>query len=181
MLIMSSVHPWHGVPCGEEAPEIVNSVIEIPKNSRAKYELDKPSGLLKLDRVIYSSIYYPDNYGFIPQTYGKDGDPLDILVLSQIAVQPLCLLSAKVIGVMRMLDQGENDDKIIAVASDDSSVNHMNGINELPQSYINEITHFFEEYKRLEHKEVVVEDFQDRKTAIDIVREAINDYQAEFG
>lgn len=173
-------HPWHDVEPGDRAPEVVNSIIEIPKSSRAKYELDKPSGLLKLDRVIYSSVYYPANYGFIPQTYGKDGDPLDILVLSQIAVQPLCLLSAKVIGVMRMLDQGESDDKIIAVADDDTSVNYINEINEMPQSFFDEIAHFFEEYKRLEHKEVVVEDFQDKGTAMGIVNEAINDYQVKF-
>lgn len=173
-------HPWHDVEPGDRAPEVVNSIIEIPKSSRAKYELDKPSGLLKLDRVIYSSVYYPANYGFIPQTYGKDGDPLDILVLSQIAVQPLCLLSAKVIGVMRMLDQGESDDKIIAVADDDTSVNYINEINEMPHSFFDEIAHFFEEYKRLEHKEVVVEDFQDKGTAMGIVNEAVNDYQVKF-
>ena len=173
-------HPWHDVTPGDRAPEIVNGIIEIPKSSRAKYELDKPSGLLKLDRVIYSSVYYPANYGFIPQSYGKDGDPLDILVLSQIAVQPLCLLSAKVIGVMRMLDQGESDDKIIAVAEDDTSVNYMDEINQLPQSFFDEIAHFFEEYKRLERKEVVVEDFQDKKTAMAIVQEAIDDYQEKF-
>lgn len=173
-------HPWHDVTPGDRAPEVVNGIIEIPKSSRAKYELDKPSGLLKLDRVIYSSVYYPANYGFIPQSYGKDGDPLDILVLSQIAVQPLCLLSAKVIGVMRMLDQGESDDKIIAVAEDDTSVNYINEISELPQSFFDEIAHFFEEYKRLEHKEVVVEDFQNKRTAMGIISESINDYQAKF-
>ncbi len=174
-------HPWHDVAPGDHAPEIVNAIIEIPKNSRAKYELDKPSGLLRLDRVIYSSVYYPANYGFIPQTYGKDRDPLDILVLSQISVQPLCLLSAKVIGVMRMLDQGESDDKIIAVTDSDTSVNYINDIRELPQSFFDEIAHFFKEYKRLERKEVVVEDFQDKQTAMDIVQVAIGDYKSKFG
>src|SRR6478735_129916 len=142
-------HPWHGVPYGSQAPRIVNAIIEIPQGSRAKYEIDKPSGLLRLDRVIYSSFYYPANYGFIPQTYGDDNDPLDILVLSQIDIQPLCIIEAKVIGVMRMLDQGEGDDKIIAVALNDMSVNHINEIEELPTHFILELRNFFEDYKKL--------------------------------
>ena len=109
-------NPWHKVDIGAKAPDIVTGIIEIPKNTRAKYELDKDAGMLKLDRVLYSSMYYPANYGFIPRTYCDDNDPLDILILSQITVVPLCLVSAKVIGVMRMLDGGELDDKIIAVA-----------------------------------------------------------------
>lgn len=124
-------HPWHGVPYGDGAPRTVNAIIEIPQGSRAKYEIEKETGLLKLDRVIYSSFYYPTNYGFIPQTYGDDKDPLDILVLSSISVQPLCIIEAKVIGVMQMIDGGDADDKIIAVASNDMSVNHINNIEEL--------------------------------------------------
>ena len=131
------VHPWHGVEPGLQAPRLVNAVIEIPQGSRAKYEIDKPSGLLKLDRVIYSSFYYPTNYGFIPQTYGEDKDPLDILVLSSLSIQPLCLVTAKVIGVMQMVDGGDADDKIIAVAAHDPSINYINNIEELPK-------HFFE-------------------------------------
>ena len=109
-------NPWHKVEIGAKAPHIVNGIIEIPKNTRAKYELDKESGLLLMDRVIFSSMYYPANYGFIPQTYCDDNDPLDILVLSQINIVPMCIVSSKVIGVMHMLDDGEKDDKIIAVA-----------------------------------------------------------------
>jgi len=109
------VHPWHGVPSGQQAPRVVNAIIEIPQGSRCKYEIDKASGLLKLDRVIYSSFYYPINYGFIPQSYGGDKDPLDILVITSLPVQPLTLMEAKVIGVMQMVDGGEPDDKIIAV------------------------------------------------------------------
>ena len=109
------VHPWHGVPSGKQAPRVVNAIIEIPQGSRCKYEIDKASGLLKLDRVIYSSFYYPINYGFIPQSYGGDKDPLDILVITTLPVQPLTLMEAKVIGVMQMVDSGEPDDKIIAV------------------------------------------------------------------
>ena len=154
------MNPWHEVNVGENAPEIVTGIIEIPKNTRAKYELDKESGMLKLDRVLYSAMYYPANYGFIPQTYCDDDDPLDIVILSQIDIEPMCLVNAKVIGVMRMLDGGEMDDKIIAVADNDMSVNHINSIDELPQHFFRELKNFFEDYKKLEHKEVIVEDFQ---------------------
>ncbi len=173
-------NPWHNVSPGEKVPEIVNGIIEIPKGSRGKYELDKESGLLILDRVIYSSVYYPHNYGFIPQTYGDDNDPLDILVLSQIEVVPLCIVPAKVIGVMRMMDNNEADDKIIAVAERDMSVNHFNDINELPPHFIKEVKSFFEDYKKLEHKEVIVEDFQGRETALKIIEEGLAVYRKKF-
>lgn len=177
---MDRFNPWHHVSLGEGVPEIINGIIEIPKNSRAKYELDKDSGLLMLDRVLYSSVYYPANYGFIPQTYCDDKDPLDILVLSQIEVVPLCIVPAKVIGVMRMLDQGEADDKIIAVAQHDMSWNHYNDISELPDHFKNEIQNFFEDYKKLEHKTVKVRDFMDKTVAQEIVRQAIVDYKVKF-
>ena len=125
-------NPWHNVSAGDNIPNEVIGIIEIPKGTRAKYELDKESGLLKLDRVLYSSVYYPANYGFIPQTYCDDKDPLDILILSQIDIVPMCIVPAKIIGVMRMLDNGEADDKIIAVAVGDPSVSHINDISELP-------------------------------------------------
>ncbi|MBT1706108.1 inorganic diphosphatase [Chryseosolibacter indicus] len=170
-------NPWHGVSFGKEAPEIVNGIIEIPKGSRAKYELDKESGLLKLDRVLYSSVYYPANYGFIPQTYCDDKDPLDILILSQVQIVPLCIVPARVIGVMRMIDGGEADDKIIAVAADDISVNHIDDISKLPAMFMEEIRHFFEEYKKLENKTVRVEEFQNAKVAQQIILQAIEDYK----
>ncbi len=174
------LHPWHGIQPGENAPRIVNAVIEISQGSRAKYEIDKASGLLKLDRVIYSSFYYPINYGFIPQTYGGDKDPLDILVITSLAIQPLCLVEAKVIGVMQMIDGGDADDKIIAVANHDPSVNHYNNIEELPAHFFEELRHFFEEYKKLENKLVVVEEFGDKATALGIITEAINFYNETF-
>lgn len=174
------MNPWHHVSIGDNAPEIVNGIIEIPKNTRAKYELDKESGLLMLDRVLYSSVYYPANYGFIPRTYCDDKDPLDILVLSQIDVVPLCIVPAKVLGVMRMLDQGEADDKIIAVALNDMSWNHYNDISELPSHFKKEIKNFFEDYKKLENKTVKVEDFLGKKVAIEIVNKAIADYKEKF-
>lgn len=126
-------NPWHSVSPGEDAPKVVNAVIEIPKGSNAKYELDKESGLLKLDRVLFSAVHYPANYGFIPQTYCDDNDPLDILVICSVDVEPLCLVEAKVIGVMHMIDGGEVDDKIISVAAHDISVSHTNDISELPE------------------------------------------------
>ena len=133
-----------------------------------------------MDRVIYSSMYYPANYGFIPQTYCDDNDPLDILVISQIDIVPMCIVSAKVIGVMRMLDNGEMDDKIIAVAENDMSVNHYNDISELPPHFIKELRTFFEDYKKLEHKTVEVEDFQDAAVAREIVAKSLSDYKERF-
>ena len=174
------LHPWQGVPCGESAPRVVNAIIEIPQGSRCKYEIDKPSGLLRLDRIIYSSFHYPVNYGFIPQTYGGDKDPLDILVITSLPVQPLTLMDAKVIGVMQMIDGGDADDKIIAVAANDPSVNHYNNIEELPKHFFDELRHFFEEYKKLENKTVEVEEFKDKATALVIIQEAIDYYQTCF-
>ncbi|WP_422359766.1 inorganic diphosphatase [Reichenbachiella sp.] len=170
-------NPWHKVAVGAGTPDVVNGIIEIPQNTRAKYELDKDSGLLMMDRVLYSAMYYPANYGFIPQTYCDDGDPLDIVVLSQIDIVPMCIVSAKVIGVMRMLDGGEADDKIIAVAENDMSVNHMNDIGDLPPHFTKELKNFFEDYKKLEQKTVEVEEFQDAATAKEIILQSIEDYK----
>jgi inorganic pyrophosphatase len=171
---------WHHVSPDYKLPDVVNGIIEIPKGTRAKYELDKESGLLRLDRVLYSSMYYPANYGFIPQSYCEDKDPLDILIVSQIDVVPMCIVPAKVIGVMRMLDNGEADDKIIAVAAGDPSVSHINDISELPAHFISEIRNFFEDYKKLEKKTVVVEDFLDKQTAIRILQESFEMYKEKF-
>ena len=174
------MNPWHDVSFGEESPAIVQCIIEIPSGSKAKYELDKESGLLRLDRVLFSSVHYPANYGFIPRTYCGDKDPLDVLVISQVEVVPFCIVNAKVIGVMRMLDGGESDDKIIAVAADDISVNHYNDISDLPPHTILEVQRFFEDYKKLENKKVVVEDFLGREEAFRIVNESIELYNATF-
>ena len=168
--------PWHTVEVGENAPNVVNGIIEIPKNSRAKYEMDKASGLLKLDRVLYSSMFYPANYGFIPQSYCGDKDPLDILILSQVTVVPMCIVSAKVIGVMHMLDKGDMDDKIIAVAQHDMSVNHINDISELPAHFLIELKNFFEEYTKLENKTVHVADFQNAEAARKVIVQSQLDY-----
>ena len=174
------LHPWHGATYGEDIPEIVNAVIEIPEGSRTKYEVDKITGLLKMDRVVYSSFHYPVNYGFIPQTLGLDGDPLDILVLCSQSIQALCLVRATVIGNMQMIDSGEEDDKIIAVATDDPSVNHISTIDDLPKHFISVLRNYFEQYKVLENKEVVIEDFQDKDIAFRIIRESIDLYKQKF-
>jgi inorganic pyrophosphatase len=173
-------NPWHDVAIGPDSPDIVNGIIEISKGSRAKYEIDKETGMLKLDRVLYSSVYYPTNYGFIPRTLGKDNDPLDILVISQIEIEPLCIVRAKIIGVMRMVDGGYGDDKILAVAADDKSVNHISEIDQLPEHFYSEMRHFFEQYTKLENKTVLVEDFQSKPVAVEIFNTAIKDYQKKF-
>lgn len=170
-------HPWHETSTGTHPPEFVNSIIEIPRGSRAKYEVDKESGLLKLDRVIYASMYYPLNYGFIPQTMGEDHDPLDIVVLTQVSVVPLCLIPSKVIGVMQMVDRGEADDKIIAVAEQDPSVSHINDVKDLPDYLMAELRHFFENYKTLENKKVVVDEFLSKEKAFIIIEESIRYYR----
>ena len=174
------LHPWHGATYGNNAPERVNAMIEIPEGSRTKYEIDKATGLLKLDRVIYSSFHYPVNYGFIPQTLGHDGDPLDILVLCSQSIHPLCLVEATIIGNMQMIDSGELDDKIIAVATKDPSVNHITAIEEMPKHFINELRNYFEQYKVLENKQVQIEEFQNKEVAYKIINEAIELYKKKF-
>lgn len=173
-------NPWHDVSIGKNSPEIVTGVIEIPKGSKGKYELDKNTGMLMLDRVLFSAVHYPANYGFIPQTFCEDHDPLDILIISQIDIPSLTLVEAKVIGVMRMVDGGEADDKIIAVAAGDQSVNYINEIDELPPHLMKEIRRFFEDYKKLENKEVIVEDFLGKDDAMRIIQESVALYDQTF-
>jgi inorganic pyrophosphatase len=175
--MIQTVHPWHGISPGIEAPAHVKCIIEIPKWSKGKYELDKGSGILKLDRVLFSSVHYPANYGFIPQTYCDDHDPLDILVICSIDVYPMCLIDAKVIGVMEMIDEREKDAKIISVARNDMSVNYINELSELPPHTLVELQRFFEDYKKLEHKNVTVEHFGTREEAYKIIMDSINLYQ----
>lgn len=174
-------HPWHGITHGKEAPSVVNCVIEIPKGSKGKYELNKESGLLELNRVLFSSMHYPANYGFIPRTYCDDHDPLDILVICSIDVYPMCIVEAKVIGAMEMVDGSEKDDKIIAVANYDMSVNHINDLSQLPPHTLVELKRFFEDYKALEHKNVSVEQFLDKDTAYTIINDSIERYAKFFG
>lgn len=170
-------HPWHELSAGTNPPSHVNALIEIPRGSKAKYEIDKESGLIKLDRVIYASMYYPLNYGFIPQTMGEDHDPLDIVVLTQVSVVPLCIIPCKVIGVMQMIDRGEADDKVIAVADQDPSVSHYDEISDLPRYLRDELTHFFENYKTLENKKVIIDQFLPKERAYQIIESSLQYYK----
>lgn len=177
---MYTLHPWHGAHFGEGAPKIINALIEIPKGSKSKYEIDKKTGLLRLDRVIYSSFHYPINYGFIPQTLGKDGDPLDILVICSEPIQPLCLVEVLVIGNMQMIDTGLIDDKIIAVAIKDPGVNYITSLDEVPAHFFSVLRNYFEQYKVLENKEVQINDFQNQEKAFEIINESIEFYKESF-
>ncbi len=174
------LNPWHGASFGKDAPATVNALIEIPKGSKSKYEIDKQTGLLKLDRIIYSSFHYPINYGFIPQTLGKDGDPLDILVMCSESIHPLCLVEATVLGNMQMIDTGLIDDKIIAVATRDPGVNYIDDLKKIPQHFLAVLRNYFEQYKVLENKEVEIHDFQPKEKAFDIINESIQHYKEHF-
>lgn len=175
------INPWHDVPTGAHVPQRVNAIIEIPKESKGKYELHKETGMLMLDRALFSAVHYPANYGFIPRTYCEDKDPLDILVLTSLTLPHLCLVDATVIGVMRMVDQGEADDKILAVATHDESVNHITDVSGLAPHTEKQIRRFFMDYKALEGKEVKVERFLGRTDALRIVEEAIALYASTYG
>lgn len=174
------MHPWHDVTIGPEAPNEFQAIIEIPKGSKVKYELDKENGLIRVDRVLYSSVIYPANYGFIPQTLGEDHDPLDLLVLMQEPVVPLSILRVRPIGMMNMLDQGENDEKIICIHLDDPEYRNFTNINELPHHRLDELQRFFKDYKKLEKKQVVVEDFQGPDEAIQAVLKSMRLYSKMF-
>lgn len=178
--MINILHPWHGAHHGDKVPETVNALIEIPQGSRSKYEVDKKTGLLKLDRVIYSSFQYPINYGFIPQTLGLDNDPLDILVICSQSIRSLCLVEANIIGNMQMIDSGQEDDKIIAVAANDPSVSHYTDMEELPQHFLLELRNFFEQYKVLEDKKVEIDTFQDHLTAYRIIKDSIELYKETY-
>lgn len=173
-------HSWHDISSGPNIPQCVNAIIEVPKGSKNKYELDKESGHLRLDRVLYSSVQYPANYGFIPQTYCEDDDPLDILVLGQDPVTPLCIMQAIPIGVMLMQDQGEKDSKIISVHANDPEYKDYVSINELPQHRLREVERFFQDYKILENKEVIIEKFLGAEEAKKIIMESIEYYKKKF-
>ena len=174
------MHPWHDVSVGTEVPKLINAIIEVPKGSKNKYELDKETGLIKVDRVLFSSVHYPANYGFIPRTYCLDHDPLDILVLGQDPVYPLSMMVAKPIGVMRMIDQGEPDAKILAVHQHDPEYNQYNSIKDLPPHRLREIERFFYDYKILEDMEVAIEKFADQADAFKIILESVKLYELKF-
>ena len=173
-------HPWHDIPIGEDAPNEFNVVIEVSKGSKVKYEIDKDTGMLEVDRILYSSVVYPENYGFIPQTLADDDDPLDVIVLMQEPVLPMSLLEVRPIGILPMVDEGENDENIICVHLDDAEYKTYNHINEFPEHRLNEIKQFFKEYKNLEDKEVEVGDISGPEEAMEYVQRAIDLYKEKI-
>jgi len=167
-----AMHPWHDVELGDDIGRRFHAIIEIPKGSKAKYELDKRTGLLYLDRVLHSAVHYPANYGFLPRTYCPDDDPLDVLVLGQEPVLPLCIVRARAIGVITMTDEKGQDDKIIAVHIDDPEYTHYRDAAELPPHRLRELERFFLDYKVLENKTVNVEEIRGRPDAEAVIRAA---------
>ena len=171
---------WHDVSPERIKPDDFLCVIEIPKGSRKKYELDKETGYIILDRVLYTSTHYPANYGFIPRTYGDDNDPLDVLLICAEDLEPLNLVRAYPIGVIAMVDNGSRDEKIIAIPSNDPNYNMYKSIDELPKHLFDEMRHFFAVYKNLEEKETAVEEVANAQEAIKIIEEAIARYNEVF-
>jgi len=175
------MHPLHDIVVPQSIEDFVPAVIEIPRGSKLKYELDKKTGLLMLDRVLYSSVHYPANYGFIPQSHADDGDPLDILVLMQEPVVPMTIVRARAIGGLKMRDDKGDDDKIIAVAVDDPAFQHYQHVSEMPRHVMTELERFFRDYKVLEAKETEVDELYDRATALEVMRRALATYRASSG
>ena len=173
------IHPWHDVTPGGKLPQEFNTVIEIPFGSSVKYELDKTSGLIKLDRILYSAVYYPANYGFIPQTLAEDDDPLDVLVLCQETVVPLTIIYARAIGLMTMLDSGKQDHKIIAIATEDREFNAYREAAEMPPHRLIMLRRFFQDYKQLEGKSVEVDEIRPAGEAYPIIEGALRRYSQQ--
>ena len=174
------IHPWRDLPAGPHPPEEVTAVIEIPRGSRNKYELDKEHGMLKLDRVLYSAVHYPGDYGFIPRTLHEDGDPLDILVRINEPTFPGCQIDVRPIGVLKMLDRGEPDDKILAVPAADPLHKEWFDIADLPQHYLHEIEHFFQIYKDLEGKRMQILGWEKSDVAMQVIMDSIERYRHTY-
>jgi len=173
------IHPWHDVTPGDELPREFSTVIEIPFGSSVKYELDKTSGLIKLDRILYSAVYYPANYGFIPQTLAEDDDPLDVLVLCQETVVPLTIINARTIGLMTMIDAGKKDHKIISVATEDPEFNSYREAEEMPPHRLLMLRRFFQDYKLLEGKAVAVDEIRPAAEAYPVISDALHRYSEQ--
>ena len=170
------MHPWHDVTPGDSLPNDFQGIVEIPMGSSVKYELDKETGLLRLDRMLYSAVYYPANYGFMPQTLAEDDDPLDVLIMCKEAVDPLTIVRARAIGLMTMIDSGKKDHKIIAVALDDPEYNGYHDAAELPPHRLHQVRRFFQDYKMLEGKAVEVDEIQEAERARPVIEEALQRY-----
>ena len=172
---------WHDIPLGDKAPEEINVIIEIPKGSNNKYEIDKKTGLIKLDRANYSAAAYPVDYGFVPQTLWDDGDALDVIVLATYAIPSGILVNVRPVAVMEMIDSGESDFKVIGVPVDDKRWNDVKDLGDLNQHTLKEIQHFFETYKQLKGDEVKVDGFKGRKEALAAVEKSVQLYKEKFG
>lgn len=170
------IHPWHDVTPGESLPQEFNAIVEIPMGSSVKYELDKRTGLLKVDRILYSAVFYPANYGFIPQTLAEDDDPLDVLVLCQEPLVPLTLVKARAIGLMTMIDSGKKDHKVLAVAVHDPEFNGFQEASELPAHRLNMLRRFFQDYKTLEGKAVEVDELTPTSFAYPVIEDSLERY-----
>lgn len=171
---------WHDINPSRISPEDFVGVIEIPKGYKQKYELDKETGLLILDRILYTSTHYPANYGLIPRTLSDDGDPLDVLVLCSESLEPLSMVRCYPIGVITMLDNGSSDEKIIAIPFSDPTYNEYKDISELPKHIFDEMRHFFSVYKQLENKQTAVNEVADRKAALEIIETCIANYNKKY-
>lgn len=171
---------WHDIEEGRIKKDNFVAVVEIPKGCKNKYELDKKTGLLRLDRILYTATHYPANYGFIPKTYAGDNDPLDVLILGQEEIYPLTLVDCYPIGVLIMTDSNEKDEKIIAIAKNDPFMNCYKDISEIPSHVLEEMKHFFEVYKQLEGKKTTVDKILGREEAEKIIQDSIDNYNANF-
>jgi inorganic pyrophosphatase len=174
-------HYWHDVPVGPNPPEEITAVIEIPTNERNKYELDKTLGVFRLDRVLYSAVHYPGDYGFVPRTLGEDGDPLDVLVLMKQPVFTGCLVDCRPVGVFHLVDKGENDEKLLAVPVGDPYWQNLHALSDVPSHFLREVEHFFEVYKNLEGTATESRGFGDKADAHRLIREGLARYEKKFG
>ena len=175
------MNPWKDIDTSRVTPEEFIAYIEIEKGSKNKYELDKDTGLLRLDRILSTSTQYPHNYGFIPKTYAEDNDPLDVLLITSEPIVPMTLVRGRPIGMIDMIDQGLRDAKILAVCPDDPFYKEYTDIGELPDHIVQEITYFFETYKVLEGKQTRVPGLRDKDEALKVIKEAIDNYHRKFG
>eukprot|EP00242_Pyramimonas_sp_CCMP2087_P009389 CAMPEP_0198213044 /NCGR_PEP_ID=MMETSP1445-20131203/28643_1 /TAXON_ID=36898 /ORGANISM="Pyramimonas sp., Strain CCMP2087" /LENGTH=190 /DNA_ID=CAMNT_0043887635 /DNA_START=90 /DNA_END=662 /DNA_ORIENTATION=+ len=172
----AATHVWHDLHVGSDAPTLINAVVTIPQHSKVKYMLDKKSGLLKVDKVLMSASVYPHNFGFIPRTMKDDGEPVEILIMTQVSVVPMSIIRAKPIGIVRILDQGDKDDKVVAVCADDPEFKDYNDLSELPAHRLAEIRGFFQDYKKLEGRTVTVEEMEGTEGGVRAVKDGMDLY-----